>query len=67
MLYYQGMAAPNRRGAGSEHAARAAAMRAPGPGIAAASQGLIDPELALERLRLHGARPNDDVWLTPGD
>lgn len=67
MLYFQGMPAPTRRGAGSEHIARSAALRAPGTGIAAASLGLIDPELALERLRLHGARPNEDVWLTPGD
>lgn len=67
MLYYQGMTAPSRQGAASERAVRSNALHPTSKHVAvAATEGLVDGALAVERLRLVGERPNEDVWLTTG-
>ncbi|MBK7824929.1 hypothetical protein [Nannocystis sp.] len=66
MLYYQGMIRPARQGAASERAGWAFA-RAPTHQFVDLERaaGMVDGEQPLERLRYHGTRPNEDVWLLP--
>lgn len=65
-LYYQGMPGARRRGADSERSVHEAS-----PGDARAhvklplARGVIEADHKVERVRLHGTRPNEDVWLTP--